>query len=276
MKKLFFYSPLLITLFFCCKNNDNNDIENNEIQKQRTINFAGYEWLVDNSGTEKRGPGPNFFSDSDENVWLDSLGYLHLKITYKNGNWYCAKVYLKESYGYNKYVFYLDSRIDNLDENMVVGLFTYENDTAEIDIEFSKWGDCDKLNSQYAIQPSYKPENKERFDIQYDSNLSTIHSFDWKAEEITFLSLFNTEDGTNPDSDTIHYWKYTGKNIPFDKNERLKINLWLFRGNPPTGNFAQEIVIKILKYFNPFEITISRIIIFYGLLFHIITFTHIL
>lgn len=73
---------------------------------------------------------------------------------------------------------------------MVVGLFTYENDIAEIDIEFSKWGDRLKMNTEYAIQPSYITENKERFNTKYEYIISSIHSIAWKESKMTFLSLF--------------------------------------------------------------------------------------
>lgn len=85
---------------------------------------------------------------------------------------------------------YYNSRIDILDKNMVVRLFIYENDIAEIDIEFSKWGNPLKMDTQYVIQPCYITENKERFNIKYKNIISSIHSIDWKESKITFLSLF--------------------------------------------------------------------------------------
>lgn len=45
---------------------------------RRVINFAGRYWWVKN-GTNL-GPGPNNFSDSEESVWVDDAGKLHLKI----------------------------------------------------------------------------------------------------------------------------------------------------------------------------------------------------
>ena len=52
------------------------------------------------------------------------------------------------------------SRVDKFDKNVVAGLFTYENDTAEIDIEFSKWNKEENEDSQFVIQPGSIPENK--------------------------------------------------------------------------------------------------------------------
>gem|GEM_PF-4235557 len=63
--------------------------------------------------TSKIGPCPNYWTD--RNVWVDENGWLHLKITYRDGRWYCAEVYTKEPLEYGTYVFYVDSRIDNLE-----------------------------------------------------------------------------------------------------------------------------------------------------------------
>src|SRR6185437_12399116 len=55
----------------------------------RTVHFSGYDWKVKASvGTF--GPGPNFFSSSPTNVWVDTRGRLHLKITHRNGQFQCA------------------------------------------------------------------------------------------------------------------------------------------------------------------------------------------
>ena len=247
MIRSIFFCILLILFFLTNFRTKKIDTIQKVVSEPRIINFAGYEWIVDNSKEKTKGPGPNYFSDSENNVWLDSAGRLHLKVTYKNNKWYFAKITTTKSYGYNKYVFYLDSRVDLLDKNMVVGLFTYENDTSEIDIEFSKWGDDLNMNSQYAIQPGYKDENKERFDINYKKSLQTIHSIDWKPSEIRFLSLFQNDDESSSIPDTIHSWKYTGKHIPTHKNEKIKINFWLFRGNPPTKNYNCEVIISDFK-----------------------------
>jgi len=37
----------------------------------REIEFSGYKWFVKGSGDWKAGPGPNYFSDSEENAWID-------------------------------------------------------------------------------------------------------------------------------------------------------------------------------------------------------------
>ena len=234
---------LLFPLFMmnsCSASNGDKD-EETPVVTTRIITFSGYEWVVRTTKDDKQGPGPNFFSDSEENVWVDNDGKLHLKVVQRDGIWYCAGITLRQTQGHKKYVFYLSSSVDQLDENVVAGLFTYKNDEEEIDIEFSRWSDTENQNSQFAIQPSYVAGNKTRYDMNLDSNLST-HFFDWQADKIDFGSY----EGHTLEPETsaiINTWTYTGEDIPPLNDERLKINLWLFRGNGPTDNKAAEMII---------------------------------
>lgn len=61
--------------------------------QQTTIEFAGHTWNV-KSGTG--GPGPNNWSNSNNSVWVDNEGKLHLKIRYINGKWVCAEIYSQD------------------------------------------------------------------------------------------------------------------------------------------------------------------------------------
>ena len=130
-------------------------------QQPRTIAFSGYTWQV-KSSTDVVGPGPNYFSDSGANVWVDQQGRLHLKLTSSKGRWYCAEVVNMQSLGRGRYGFELDSAVNALDPNVVLGLFTWSDDPAyanrELDVEFSRWGNAaDPTNAQYVVQPYEHP-----------------------------------------------------------------------------------------------------------------------
>ncbi|OWW23345.1 hypothetical protein B4Q04_21115 [Zobellia sp. OII3] len=213
-------------------------------QSNRIIDFSGHQWLVRNSNNDKQGPGPNYFLDSEENVWVDDEGRLHLKIIKKEGIWYCSGISLLWSHGYNKYVMYASSRLDQIDENAVAGFFVYGNDTEEIDIEFSKWSKTENDNSQFAVQPSSVVDNKFRFNMEMENGLST-HFFDWKPDRIEFASFNGHVDVSL--EEPLNHWVYKGADIPPDKEERLKINLWLFKGSSPSNNQEVEIIIDRIE-----------------------------
>lgn len=231
---------LLIALCACTSTKEEEMIPIDPTE--RIINFSGFEWVVRTSDGSKQGPGPNLFSDSEDNVWVDTQGRLHLKITQKGGNWYCSGVTLRRTQGYKKYVVYVASNVAELDENVVGGLFTYKNDEEEIDIEFSRWSETNNQNTQFAVQPSYLVGNKTRFDMDLNTELST-HFFDWRADKIEFGSYKGHT--LTPTSDAIiNTWTYTGANIPPLNDERFKMNLWLFRGQSPTNNQPAEMIIE--------------------------------
>ena len=213
---------------------------------QRILTFSGYSWLVKNSFDKSAGPGPNYFSDSKSNVWFDKDGKLHLKITYANNRWYCAAVSMIQSYGHGRYLFYVDSRIDNFDKNVVAGLFTYASDTEEIDIEFSKWGIAGGANSQFSVQPSSLNGNSRSFNYTQSDGLST-HWFNWQSGRIDFASFTGHSTTLPAAAKIIQQWSYTGKNIPPDNNETVHLNLWLFKGMPPSDLQETEIVLSAVK-----------------------------
>ena len=102
------------------------------------IQFGGFTWSV-RSG--RGGPGPNQWSEN--NVWLDSATNLHLKISQRDGKWTCAEVTTRQQLGFGLYEFQIASRLDDFDDNVVLGLFNYPtgdvgpDGTHEIDIEFA-------------------------------------------------------------------------------------------------------------------------------------------
>lgn len=208
---------------------------------QRVIHFSGLDWIV-RSGAG--GPGPNSWSDSNENVWVDSTGSLHLKIRKSGNTWYCSEVYLKKSYGYGKYVFHVTSDVETYDPRIVVGFFTYENDSREIDIEFSRWADNSNPAGWYTIQPPpYSAVNQHSFKLVLNGATS-IHYFDWKSDSIQFKSTKPYTFIVPPNDSLISEWTYTGVNNPPVGNERLHINFWLFQGKPPALSNSSELIIS--------------------------------
>jgi len=221
-------------------------------KSDRIISFSGYEWLVKsshNTFTERMAPGDNYFSNSKENVWVDKNGWLHLKITKKNGKWYCAEVTLTKPLGYKRYIFQLNSRVDLFHPNVVGGLFTYLDGTdnaEEIDIELSRWGDSRKANILYAVQPSDSIGNAKSFRLEMNGDAST-HQFDWKSGNVVFKSFHGHYSTTPTDSKLIvNEWNYSGKYVPVDANGKVHINLWLFQSKKidPNDHLETELVVN--------------------------------
>ena len=209
----------------------------------RTLNFSGYEWFVkDNLETgEEWGPGPNWWNGSSQNVWVDAQGFLHLKIVKIGNQWHCAELWSKLSFGYGQYLFQIDPMVQSIDKNIILGLFTYYNDTQEIDIEFSKWGEINAENSQYVIQPYFNQGNMKRFNTDFNQR-TTTHTFIWKNDSIEFASGFGTIK--NYTQSIYSSWRYTGSDTPIPRTEKVHINLWLMNGAPPSLEQDYEVIIE--------------------------------
>jgi serine/threonine protein kinase len=218
----------------------------------KVISFSGNDWIV-KAGDTPCGPGPNYYSDSQESVWADEEGRLHLKIRRDGQRWLCAEVICKEHLGYGRYVFYVKGRVDKLDKNVVVGLFTWDSlapdrNYGEVDIEFSKWGGESPENAQYVVQPSSTPGNLERFNMKLNGSNST-HIFDWRAGEITFQSVHGHHASPPGDGMIIHSWVYKGVDVPVAGHESPRINLWLYRGRRPASGEDVEIVVERFEFY---------------------------
>lgn len=225
-----------------------------EAIRYKKISFAGYDWWVKRH-CNPVGPGPNYFSDSNENISVDPNGYLHLKIAQRDERWYCSEVIGDTNLGYGTYIFTVQGRVDSLDENVVLGLFTWEDcvpehNYREIDIEFSRWGEAKNDNAQFVVQPWNKPGNMFRFNIDLAGrpNKVTTHVFTWNQDSICFCSYYGDFSLVPPKDDIIASWRYTGSNIPPAGAENARINFWLMNGIAPTNGQNADIVIKSFQY----------------------------
>ncbi|MBI2688416.1 MAG: hypothetical protein HYX27_19095 [Acidobacteria bacterium] len=222
-------------------------------QYSRVVSFSGYNWMVKTS-RGKVGPGPNYFSDSANNVWVDTPGRLHLKLTKTGNKWYSAEVINTASLGYGTYRFYLDSVVDNLDPNVVLGLFTWNDapdyNHREIDIEFSRWGNAaDPANAQYVVQPYDTPGNLLRF-TEPPATVQSIHSFQWTPTSISHRSVKGIDPATTNPADLIAEKTFTAF-LPVPGGENARMNLWLFRGSAPSNRQTVEVIISRFEWIAP-------------------------
>ncbi|MDQ3811913.1 MAG: glycoside hydrolase family 16 protein, partial [Chloroflexota bacterium] len=208
------------------------------------LQFAGYEWRV-RSAIDLEGPGPNYFSDSDEHAWVDDAGRLHLRVAPDaDGRWYAAEVISTATFGYGTYEFRVDSRVDDLDPNVTLGLFTWSDDPAqnhrELDIEFALFGQPTGLAGRFTLQPYTEPGNV--FLFEPPASASSTHRFEWLPQQIAFESSI---DGGQPGTASLPVAQHVFVNsVPQPGGEHVHINLWLDAGNAPTDGRSVEIVLR--------------------------------
>lgn len=216
----------------------------------KTLVFSGMTWTVRPNGVG--GPGANTWCE--DNAFVDANGDLHLRITLSKGNKWCsAEIVSDQRFGFGTFQFQLKSRVDLLDRNVVLGLFTYPTPDVgpdasnEIDIEFARWGDAraDMLNyTAWPVLPSLGPTGRT-YPLALQGDWST-HRFTWQPGFIRYQSTHgHYDDNRLPIAD----WTFA----PADPARRIAqqpmpvhMNLWLFAR--PSNRKPVEVVIRQFKY----------------------------
>ena len=211
------------------------------------ISFSGYEWIVSNSPNKRVAPGNNFWSDTS--VWVDGNGYLHLilKLDTATNKWFCAEIKSENKFGNGTYQFWINGRIDQLDKNVVFGLFNYSGVDFydEIDIEFAKWGNDTNQNLNYTVYPATGTNGKilgSSTALLMDNSYST-HLYRRSTSSVIFESIYNFK-GAKTYTKKINSTTISQKEMP------IYINLWSFKSQPPSNQKEVEIIIQKFVYIN--------------------------
>jgi hypothetical protein len=218
----------------------------------QTISFSGYDWYV-RSGTG--GPGPNTFSSA--NVSIDANGYLHLKITRSQGQWTTAEVFTDAALGFGTYQFKIVGRPDQLDDNVVLGLFNYTtpdigpDGTNEIDIEFATWGGSQPQHGNWTVWPAVQQSGIDPTTHAYDTTLNgatSTHRFTWTPQQVRYESLYGLSDD---DSGLFRTWTFAPVDYPLRIPQHplpVHMNLWLLGGQAPTDGQDVDIAIAGFRF----------------------------
>lgn len=216
------------------------------------LDFAGRRWIVKACCGSPCGPGPNWFSDSQDNVWVDDAGRLHLRITERNGEWYCAEVLTDHYLGSGLYQFEAEASIDNLDPQVVLGGFNYSDhyptDQDEIDVEFSRWGDPAGPNAQFVVQP-FEDCLRHQFYLTHTGARST-HEFLWTPDSIHFASRQGGLHEIWEDVETFTCVTTDPDCVQLPDAERMRFNLWLHQGNTPDDSQEVEVVVSDFVFYS--------------------------
>lgn len=216
----------------------------------QNLQWQGHVWtLKKETGS---GPGPNNWDPN--NVFVDANGYLHLKISpdASSPNGYtCAELFTTDSLGFGTYQWEVESRLDQLDPWVVLGLFPYgppdlgPDGSNEIDIEFSRWGNPRGTDGGFTVYPDQGISmHSHKIDFAQAGSLTTSR-FTWGPKNIEFWFM----KGFHPVAETrnvIATWNYAPTNYAVAIPQRampLHINLWLDRGHAPANGKPVEVII---------------------------------
>jgi len=249
----------------------NKDIEP---QQQKVINFAGIEWETESSMNQTINPGDNFFSSSEKTLWVDSNGWLHLRIypDELSSKWACASLHSVQPVRYGTHRFRIIGNLGSLDKNVVLGLFLYKadqrdlDDHAEIDYEFSTWGFPQEYedgsvtypcsNAQMVFWPQWKgdktpvPAFTKHFWIPQTQTTMTTHEMEWYHHFLRLSSYWFGDLQPNEEdliaSCEVSPKTHPGVYIPEEEDQMLlNINLWLNQFvEKPSDGMPVEVMIQ--------------------------------
>jgi hypothetical protein len=207
----------------------------------KTLMFSGYEWDVRRIPSDRGGA-----NDYDpDNAWVDTGGFLHLRLAQREGRWTSAEVILTRALGYGTYVFTVRD-VSDLDPAAALGMFTWDDEAVgpnhrELNIEISQWGDRSISNGQYVLQPYYVPANVARFSAPSGR---LTHSLRWEPGRASF----RTVRGSTPSGTRVVAQHDFTSAVPAPGAERVRMNLYFFRFSPLPPQKNVEVVIERFQY----------------------------
>lgn len=226
---------------------------NQHICYAKTIEFSNIKWRVQDGYAY---PGPNNWSN--DNVWVDDNGWLHLEISYRDGKWLSAGISTENPLGFGKYWFYVISRADKLKTNATLALFNYPNsdigpdETNEIDIEFFKKEQklSTALDTTYTVWPPDISTGRTSMTFLQDyQGTHFTHGFIWNPKQVHFFSSAgHSSDYKNLMSSWLFSPPDYEKRIP-QKPLPIYIYFYPFQGKPiDSTEITMEVIIKEFCY----------------------------
>lgn len=235
--------------------------------------FSGHHWDIKEYESYPAGPGNNFFSARASDVFVDSSGFMHMRLAEHNGKWYSTEVISEEEMGYGIYTFVIEGDLEQLPENSVIGLFTWDDSSyfsqcnSEIDVEIARWGDPTLPDPLlYSVQPVWSaghfPERSHMVNtLPGKLNGITAHRIIWTDSLITWMSWERFADSPN----MLGSWTFDLNNPPRRKDENGQVsdyiiipapgpdththfNFWMLNGGPPSDGQEHEIIIRNFSY----------------------------
>jgi endo-1,3-1,4-beta-glycanase ExoK len=208
-----------------------NTYPSNTYPSNGVLNWKGQDWHL---GTGKSDPGNNYWND--RGAWIDYQNRMHLTVVKDEDIWKCTSLKSQHKYLYGTFTWTVASPVFTFDENSVVGLFTYLDDSQELDIEMSRWENAGGENLWYSVQPYRVKGNRHEYLVPSSIKCTnTIHKIEWKPTYVRFTSM--QENG-----DVIADFNYTNiSGIP-QNPQRAMMNLWLL--SPPSDGRNIELIIN--------------------------------
>ena len=204
------------------------------------MSFSGFEWEVYRAPRDIFG---TLYPNSPSNVWTDSKGWLHLRITKEPEGWTGAEINLTRSLGYGTCSFVIHE-LPALEPATVLSVVTWDPLDAgqyhrSFDIMLGQFGDPAIKNAQYSILPFNVPGNVYRFTVPRGAFTHSIH---WERGRLSFETK---ETGGRSRVVTEHAFT---AGIPTPGGEKIHINLFAYADSKVPQKNGIEVIVEKFAY----------------------------
>jgi hypothetical protein len=202
------------------------------------FDWSGHRWTT---RAFQGQPAPHHRWDGGtDNVRVDDAGNLRLRLTRPGGHLTGAQLWT-DPLGYGTYSWTIASRLDQLHPSVVLGLWTYDDDTPvlgnrELDIEFTRWGDASYWNTWFNVHPQEQTGASHGYFL--GAQTRTTHSWTWAPGVVTFRSV---DAGGRVLAE--HTYRST-QFVPTPATEKVLMNLWVAPLGDWTSAPETEIVVE--------------------------------
>jgi hypothetical protein len=220
--------------------------------QQRLLRWAGISWYV-YPNCNDCGPEQTPTTNANSAVYVDSHGWLHMKVTKIGGKWRGVELRALNRPTYGTYRWIVDSAPAQLDPWAVLSMFVYrpgaKKQTSEIDIEDSRFPGLLPApnNAQFVVQPYSVKGNLHPYHL-YRSYHPLLQQFTWMPG-VKYGGPgrvdYETHLGATLQGPVIDKWSYTGYFVPTPQSMQLFVILWMNKNRPPTRG-AHSAVIRSL------------------------------
>jgi hypothetical protein len=204
------------------------------------IHFGGYDWEVRQISSNWGGKLNPY---DPRNAWVDDAGFLHLKITHRDEQWFCADVRLNESLGQGSYSFTIRN-VSGLDPAAILRLYTWDHFklfNGELSVDISRWGDPNSKNGQFVVHPSYEPHNIHRFEAP--PGLLTF-GFEWVSGRVSF----NAFRGRTTENRNVLTKQTFTSGIPQPGGGNIHISFYRYGNSTIPMKEPGEVIVEAFRY----------------------------
>ena len=212
------------------------------VEATNAQNFSGLAWKVRTISGDYGAKTNRYSSD---NVFVDTSGALHMRLTHGERGWVCAEMQTVRTLGFGDYAVSIDDT-SQLEPAAMFSAFTYferstDGDHRELAIHLTRRGLPSNTNAEFRAEPSFMPTNFYHFEVPSGPLRLSLH---WRPEQAEFLVAREQGEPRRP----VASWLFKN-GVPQSQDTHLYLNLCNYGYAPSPLTRDAEVVVKNVQFY---------------------------